>query len=150
MRGDPTGSHWIAFSSLTHSHHPEVEVMLRPTISRPVYLGVRHPSGAHDQIPITVGQLRASWSSAPSLTKGWVYSLQLLLGLASTVILGFESHRIYDHISLSRIWDSTSLEVQARYLYPPVIPPGTGFPFRRLLPPAGLLSSYSPCWSLPR
>jgi hypothetical protein len=52
------------------------------------------------------------WCGAPSLMRGWVYSLQLLLGLASTVILRSNSCMIHDHILLSQIWDSSSLEAQ--------------------------------------
>jgi hypothetical protein len=67
----------------------KVKVMLRPMNSCPVCLGFRHSSGAHDEISISVKQLRACWCGTPSLTRGSsVCSLQLLLALARAVILG--------------------------------------------------------------
>jgi hypothetical protein len=47
-----------------------------------------------------------------SLTRGSVCRLQLLLFLASAVILRFESHGTHDHILLSQIPDSPNLEGQ--------------------------------------
>jgi hypothetical protein len=71
----------------------------------------RAPSGAHDQIFITLWQLRSYFCGAPSLTRGL-----LCLALASAVFLGSESLGTRGHILLSQIWD---------------------FPFRRLLRLAG-------------
>jgi hypothetical protein len=52
----------------------------------------RAPSGAHDQIFITVRQLRSCFCCvAPSLTRGRVCLLYMLLALASAVFLGSES-----------------------------------------------------------
>jgi hypothetical protein len=38
-----------------------LSLMLRPTGSRSVYLGIKHPSGFYDQIFVTVKQLRFCW-----------------------------------------------------------------------------------------
>jgi hypothetical protein len=62
-----------------------LSLMLRPTVSRPVCLGAKHPSGAYDQILLLVWQLRSCSCGAPSLTRGRVCLLYVLLALASAV-----------------------------------------------------------------
>jgi hypothetical protein len=60
-----------------------------------------------------------------SLTRGWVSHLQLLLAVASAVILGSGSRGTHDHILLPQIRDPPPhLAGQV----PEVYPPGTGWP----------------------
>jgi hypothetical protein len=57
-------------------------------------------------------QFWVRWGGAPTLTRGRVCRLKLLLSLASAVICGSESRGTHDHISLSQIRNSPSLEGQ--------------------------------------
>jgi hypothetical protein len=72
--------------------------LMRPKHAKVRTTGIKHPSGPQDQIFITVKQLRVCRCGALSLTRGRVCRLQLLLGLASAVIVGFESRVTHDHI----------------------------------------------------
>jgi hypothetical protein len=73
--------------------------------SRPVCLGIKHPSRAYYQIFIPRRQLQVCWCGARPLTRGRVCPLQFVVGLASAVILGCESRGTLDHILLSQIRD---------------------------------------------
>jgi hypothetical protein len=82
----PLCSNWTVSLSLS--------LMLRPTVSRPVSLGIKHPSEACDQIFFSVRnteyvwQLRFWFRGAPSLTRGRDCLLYVPLALASAVFLG--------------------------------------------------------------
>jgi hypothetical protein len=65
----------------------------------------RAPSAAHDQIYITIWQLRSCFCGAPFLTRGRVCLLYMLLALASAVFLGSYSLGTCDRSLLSQIWD---------------------------------------------
>jgi hypothetical protein len=61
-----------------------LSLMLRPTVSRPVCLGIKHPSGAYDQIFITCVTVTVLFLwGALSDERSYV-----LLTLASAVFLG--------------------------------------------------------------
>jgi hypothetical protein len=84
----------------------EVEVKLRPTVSRPVRLVVRHPSWSRHQffflLDIFFSQLRVCYFVARSLTIGLFCNLLLLVVLASAVPLGPESRGTQNRILLSQ------------------------------------------------
>jgi hypothetical protein len=102
----------------------KVKVMLRPTVSRPVRLGVKHPTGAYDQLFIAVRQWRVCWCGTVSLMRERVCRLQLLLVLASAVKLRAESRGTRDHILCLIFETPPTWRAGFPYLYPP----GTGWP----------------------
>jgi hypothetical protein len=132
---------WVSLKGLISiTEQPLLKLKLsydRRSVSQSVLM-----SGSHLK-PITrflfsVWQLRVSWCEVPSLTRGWVCNLlvQLLLGLGS------QSRRIRDNILLCHLRLSKPGGRGPRIYIPqkkgsPVIPPGTGFPFRRTLRLAG-------------
>jgi hypothetical protein len=98
---------WVAnecFIVFIQNHRSEFYISRKYNVSRPVWLGVRHPSGTRDQffflLKMFFRQLSVCYFVAPSLTSGRVCNLLLLLVLASAVPLGSESRGTQDHILL--------------------------------------------------
>jgi hypothetical protein len=107
----------------------------------------------------SVWQLRLSCCGAPSLTREWICNLlvQLHLGLARAVTLESQFRRTQTiclfHFRLQQPGQPDPRTYIPQEQGGPVIPPGTGFPFLRLIrlvgprrrysspPPHGLLSS---------
>jgi hypothetical protein len=119
-----------------HFQFPEVEVTLRPLVSRPVSLGLRRPSGTRGQfffpLEISFRQLRVSYFVAPSLTRGRVCNLlyNCFWALPEQSLLG-RSPAELKAIFYCLIWDSPRIYIPQEQSGP-VIPPGTWFPFCRL------------------
>jgi hypothetical protein len=107
----------------------EVEVNLRPTVSRPVRLGVRRLSGTRDQffflIEISFKQLRVCYFVVPSLTRGRVCNL-----LYNCFWTFPEQSHWVQVPQISRPYFTVSSETHPtwRARSPYLYPPGTGWP----------------------
>jgi hypothetical protein len=110
----------VSESYRTHDHiniYARARVRVRATLRLAVYGQSVHldtkPLETHDQyFSFQLNTCGYSPYVTSSLTRGWICRLQLLLFLASAVILGSQSRGTHCHILLSQIRDSPNLEGQ--------------------------------------
>jgi hypothetical protein len=113
--------HFRLSSKETPQFYFKVRVILRPAIHRQsVRLGDKPPLRlTTSNFIFRLNTCGYSPYVTSSLTKGRVCRLQLLLVLASAVILKSESRVTHDHILLSHIRDTPILEDQVSvFIYP--------------------------------
>jgi hypothetical protein len=150
---------WLIFSGLHNHRCDNLRTFSTSYVQYIAMFAVHSKSGGlANQFVLATSPLRLTtgnfifqlntYSYNPYVTS-WVCRLQLLLVLASAVILRSESRATHDHIFT--VSDSRLPQPGGsgpRIYIPqeqggPVITPGTGFPFRRLLQLAGLRWRYS-------
>jgi hypothetical protein len=104
---------WVAkISDLRVRVRVRVRVILRLVVYRQSARLDDRPLGTHYKNFFKLNPWGHSPNVTSSLTRGWVRRLQLLLVLASAVILAFESCGTHDHILLFQTGDSSNLEGQ--------------------------------------
>jgi hypothetical protein len=114
---------------MPYTSNVEVEVKLRPTVSRSVRLGVRHACGTRDKffflLEIFFRQLRVCYFVAPSLTRGRVCNLlyNCFWALPEQSLMGWSPSELRPYFTVSFETPPT-WRARSPYLYPP----GTGWP----------------------
>jgi hypothetical protein len=103
-----------------------VRVRVRVRVRVTLRLAVYRQLSRHDQEIFRMITCFHSPYVTSSLTRGWVCNLQLLLALASRVILRSDSRGTRNHILLSQIRDSPNWRTRSPYLYK--YTPGTEWP----------------------
>jgi hypothetical protein len=151
-RARPWHDKWYRHNAVSSHFHCELDykIIIQPTVSRPVCLGIKHRSGVYNQIFITVnrGFLDVGLSlSPPDETTGLPFTITAgpRQHNRSWVLFPWDSWP-YFSVSYSRLPQPGGL-VPHFYMPQeqgsPVISPGTGFHFRSLLRVSRLRWRYS-------
>jgi hypothetical protein len=136
----PTGPHspkgHCSLSDYRLDDGGEAEVTLRPTISQPVRLGVRRPSGTRDQffilLEIFFYTVAVCYFVASCLTRGRVCNLLLLLVIVSPVPLDGGESKSKSHYDRQSV--GQSVMVSGAHLGPATnLSFSSRFSFRQLL-----------------